>query len=330
MVQNQHPAARQDAFAHPENQASVAGANELEALTFSLGINPATGQEEVFGINVFKVKEVIQLPPITAAPHMPPAVRGMVNLRGSLAPVIDLCAYAGFAPADEGAVLIMTEYNRQTQGFLVKAVDSILRINWGEMKAPPAMIGAQMGGLVTAVTTLPDGKLALMLDVERVLGELNPPSDEDAMALSSIEKIQPEAADDIVFFCDDSCVARKQIQLTLDSCGIPYRFAENGRRAWEEIQAIVDARKTHGRGPDIKMILTDIEMPELDGYALTRLLKNDERTKAIPVVMHSSLSTNQNQAVGKSLGAELYLPKFKPDELAKVFMQFFPAARKGS
>ena len=323
-----HQSSSRPGSSPPETQAALAGSNELEALTFSLGINPATGKDEVFGINVFKVKEVIQLPPITAAPHMPPAVRGMVNLRGVLAPVIDLCSYAGFPAADEGSVLIMTEYNRQTQGFLVKAVDSILRINWSDMKAPPAMIGAQMGGLVTAVTALADGRLALMLDVERVLDELNPPSDEDSLALSSIEKVAPETADDIVYFCDDSTVARKQIQLTLDTCGIPYRFAENGRRAWEEIQAIVEARQVHGRGPDIKMILTDIEMPELDGYALTRLLKNDARTKAIPVVMHSSLSSNQNQAVGKSLGAEMYLPKFKPDELAKVFRQFFPSSGK--
>ena len=301
----------------------IAGTNKLEALTFSLGLNPVTGREEIFGINVFKVKEVIKAPPITAAPHMPAAVKGLVSLRGQLIPVIDLGAYAGFAEADENSILILTEYNRLTQGFLVKSVDTILRISWEDMKVPPAMINGEIGGLITAVTTLPSGRLALMLDVERVLSELHPQSNEQELVFQTIEKVHmPEEG--IVFFCDDSAIARKQIQRTLEACQIPFRSAINGQEAWETIQKIVTASadSSEDKKLRIKLILTDIEMPEMDGYALTKLIKADARTKDIPVVMHSSLSSNQNQALGKTVGAEYYIPKFKPEELCKAFRHF--------
>ena len=302
----------------------IAGTNKLEALTFSLGVNPRNGREEIFGINVFKVKEVIKSPPITTAPHMPSAVKGLVSLRGQLIPVIDLGAYAGFSEADENSILILTEYNRHTQGFLVKSVDTILRISWEDMKVPPAMINGDIGGLITAVTTLPSGKLALMLDVERVLSELHPQSHEQDLEFETIEKIQmPEEG--IVFFCDDSAIARKQIQRTLEACQIPFRSAINGQEAWSSIQKIISnasADSPDGKKLRIKLILTDIEMPEMDGYALTKQLKSDPRTKDIPVIMHSSLSSNQNQALGKTVGAEYYIPKFKPEELAKAFRHY--------
>lgn len=304
----------------------IAGTNKLEALTFSLGVNPANGREEIFGINVFKVKEVIKAPPITSAPNMPPAVKGLVSLRGQLIPVVDLGAYAGFTPADEeNAILILTEYNRNTQGFLVRSVDTIIRISWEDMKVPPPMINGDAGGLVTAVTTLPNGRLALMLDVERVLSELHPASPESEMVFQMIDKVEmPEEG--IVFFCDDSAIARKQIQRTLESCAIPYRSAINGLDAWNAIQKIVDAKDSEsGKRMKIKLILTDIEMPEMDGYALTKLLKADPRTKHIPVLMHSSLSSNQNQALGISVGAEYYIPKFQPEELAKTFKKYLEA-----
>jgi two-component system chemotaxis response regulator CheV len=306
----------------------MAGTNKFEALTFSLGINPNTGNEEVFGINVFKVKEVIKAPPITAAPNMPSSVKGLVSLRGTLLPVVDLGEYAGFAPAGPDAIMILTEYNRHTQGFLVKSVDTILRISWEDMKVPPKMINGSLGGLITAVTTLPSGALALMIDVERVLSELSPESQDSEANYQHIEAVQM-AEEGIVFFCDDSSIARKQIQRTLESCQIPFKCAINGLEAWQMIEEIVgplDSKKSENAGnpkrQKIKLVLTDVEMPEMDGYALTKKLKADPRTRDIPVVMHSSLSSNQNQTVGKSVGAEYYIPKFKPDELARVFREF--------
>lgn len=147
----------------------LAGTNKLEILLFSLGEDQRTGRKETFGINVFKVREVMRTPEITAAPEMPSSVEGMVSLRGTLVPVIDLAKYAGIVTAHKPEIMIVTEYNGHTQGFLVEAVDTILRLDWSAMRVPPEMITNRMAGLVTAVTELGGGTLVMMMDVEKVL-----------------------------------------------------------------------------------------------------------------------------------------------------------------
>jgi len=296
----------------------LAGANKLEALTFSLGINPQTGREETFGINVFKVREVIKTPQLTAAPHMPSAVKGMVSLRGSLIPVVDLADYAGFGSEIEKTVLILTEYNGKTQGFLVHSVDTILRIGWSDMKVPPAMISGQLRGLVTSVTELKGGRLVMMLDVERVLSELSPTDDED-LAFQNIEPLG-DAKRGLVFFCDDSTVARKQIQKTLEALGVSFKFAMNGKEAFDQLVQLAEGAASQGEKVEerVRLVLTDIEMPEMDGFALTKAIKADNRLKGLQVVMHSSLSGVQNQALGKTVGVDDYVSKFEPVRLAKM------------
>src|SRR5690606_10044630 len=121
--------------------------------------------------NVFKVREVMRAPEITRAPDMPPAVEGMVSLRGTLVPVVDLAKYANLKTEPEGKVMIVTEYNGRTQGFLAEAVDTILRIDWSAMREPPELLTYKTGGLVTAVTELSDSRLVMMMDVERVLAD---------------------------------------------------------------------------------------------------------------------------------------------------------------
>jgi two-component system chemotaxis response regulator CheV len=296
----------------------LAGANKLEALTFSLGINPQTGREETFGINVFKVREVIKTPQLTAAPHMPSAVKGMVSLRGSLIPVVDLADYAGFGSEIEKTVLILTEYNGKTQGFLVHSVDTILRIGWSDMKVPPAMISGQLRGLVTSVTELKGGRLVMMLDVERVLSELSP-TDEEDLAFQNIEPLG-DAKRGLVFFCDDSTVARKQIQKTLEALGVSFKFAMNGKEAFDQLVQLAEGAASQGEKVEerVRLVLTDIEMPEMDGFALTKAIKADNRLKGLQVVMHSSLSGVQNQALGKTVGVDDYVSKFEPVRLAKM------------
>lgn len=296
----------------------LAGANKLEVLTFSLGMDERSGREETFGINVFKVREVIKTPPITAAPSMPAAVKGMVSLRGSLIPVVDLAEYVGVQGDNTKDVLILTEYNGRTQGFLVHAVDTILRISWSDMRVPPPMIAGDMRGLVTAVTEQPENKLVMMLDVERVLSELSPASEEE-VAFHGIQRAT-EPVSGLVFFADDSVVARSQIQKTLDALGVEYRYAMNGREAWETLSKMADGCIARGETAhdQIKLILTDIEMPEMDGFALTKKIKADPRFKGIPVAMHSSLSGSQNQTLGQSVGVDEYISKFEPQRLASA------------
>lgn len=295
----------------------LAGTNKLEILMFTLGLDARSGRREIFGINVFKVREVMRIPPITQAPEMPPAVEGMVSLRGALVPVIDLAKYTGIQTDTKPSIMIVTEYNGHTQGFLVEAVDTILRLDWSSMRVPPDMLVSQMGGLVTAVTELKDGRLVMMMDVEKVLAETGHFGDDDLIAKSVQNIGKPDRT---VFFADDSTVARKQIERTLDAMGVKYISAVNGSRAWQELRKIADyAEASHIPVKDmIQVILTDVEMPEMDGYMLTRKVKEDKRFAGIPVLMHSSLSSMSNQQLGKAVGVDEYVPKFEPQRLAQT------------
>ncbi|MFZ2525751.1 MAG: chemotaxis protein [Candidatus Ferrigenium altingense] len=294
----------------------LAGTNKLEILMFALGLDNRTGREETFGINVFKVREVMRIPKITRAPEMPPSVEGMVSLRGALVPVIDLAKYTGIETDDKAEIMIVTEYNGHTQGFLVKAVDNILRLDWAAMRVPPAMLVAEMGGLVTAITELKDGRLVMMLDVEKVLSETSH-FDSDELIFKNVKPLGKERT---VFFADDSSVARNQIARTLDAMQVKHISAINGRQAWIELSKMADyADESHTPLKDmVQVILTDVEMPEMDGYMLTRKIKADKRFVGIPVLMHSSLSSSSNQQLGKTVGVDEYVPKFEPQKLAQT------------
>ena len=294
----------------------LAGTNKLEILLFSLGTDARTGRQETFGINVFKVREVMRTPPITAAPEMPASVQGMVSLRGVLVPVVDLARYAGVNTETPRSIMIVTEYAGHTQGFLVEGVDTILRLDWSQMKVPPEMLTAQMGGLVTAVTELPDGRLVMMMDVEKVLSETTHYDDE--VVYRSIKPLEDPSL--TVFFADDSIVARKQITRTLDAMKVKYVGSINGREAWQELEKIAAYAVASGQKITdlVSLVLTDIEMPEMDGYILTKKIKSDPRFSGVQVVMHSSLSGMSNQQLGKSVGVDEYVPKFEAQKLSET------------
>lgn len=295
----------------------LAGTNKLEILLFFLGQDQRTGRRETFGINVFKVREVMRTPPITAAPEMPAAVEGMVSLRGVLVPVIDLAKYAGIQTETPRDIMIVTEYNGHTQGFLVEGVDTILRLDWSQMRVPPEMLMAEMGGLVTAVTELEDNRLVMMMDVEKVLAETARTIDDDVIFRSVAQIDAPDAT---VFFADDSIVARKQIQKTLEAMGVRYVSAVNGRQAWQELEKMANYADSIGKPACelISLVLTDIEMPEMDGYILTKKIKSDPRFHGVPVIMHSSLSGMSNQQLGRSVGVDEYVAKFEPQKLSEA------------
>ncbi len=306
-----------DLLSKVDARTKLAGTNKLEILMFTLGQDQRTSRRETFGINVFKVREVLRVPPITQAPDMPPAVEGMVSLRGVLVPIIDLAKYAGVDVSARPEIMIVTEYNGHTQGFLVESVDTILRLDWSSMKVPPDMMNANMGGLVTAVTELADGRLVMMLDVEKVLAETASVGDDDMI----YKNVLPLGlANRRVFFADDSAVARRQIERTLEAMEVKGISAVNGRQAWQELQKMAEyADSAHVPLKElIQVILTDVEMPEMDGYMLTRKIKEDKRFANIPVVMHSSLSGSSNHQLGKTVGVDEYVSKFEPNRLAQT------------
>ena len=291
----------------------LAGSNKMEILLFSLG----TG--EVFGINVFKVREVSQTPKITKTPNTPIGVEGVISLRGNIIPVISLAKFTHLegVPTDTGHTMIVTEFSRHTQGFLVHDVDRIIRVDWDKVKPPETML---MGheALITAITELPDGKLVSILDVEQILAR--------AIGVEEVpvlDKVQ-STREHLVFFADDSAVARKEITKVLEGMSVKYQQATNGLEAWEKLQTM--AARTQQEGSSLKdqisVILTDAEMPEMDGYVLAKNIKADLRFNGIPVVMHSSLSSEANRAMGQSVGVDTYVSKFDPVSLADTLRLF--------
>lgn len=297
-------------------RARLAGTNKLEILMFTLGRDRASGRRETYGINVFKVREVIRAPVLTRAPEMPPAIDGMASLRGSLVPVLNMVRYAGIDTEDVPSIMILAEYNGQTLGFLVEAVETILRLDWSAMRAPPPMLNAGNGGLVTAVSELADGRLVMMMDVESILEQTL--GGEAPLPAEAFAERPP--AGRTVLFADDSAVARKHIGRTLDALHVAHIDAVNGHQAWQQLKKIADDAEGAGRAvsDSVQLILTDVEMPEMDGYMLVKRIKADARFNGIPVVMHSSLSGESNRTLGLSVGADEYVAKFEPQRLAQT------------
>ena len=278
---------------------NLAGTNKMEILLFSLGGN------EKFGINVFKVKEVCQIGKITRTPNMPGGVDGIISLRGHVMPVLNLAKFMGMKSQGPHATMLVAEFNRHILGFLVESVDRIIRVDWDKVRPTEGML-SDKAALITAITELEDGSLVSILDVEQILA--------DAFGegvVGNVERVESEH-ELCVFFADDSLVARRKIVEVLDKMGVKHIQANNGREGWERLKAMADAAQSAGLNlhDQIQVILTDAEMPEMDGYVLTQNVKGDHRFDNIPVVMHSSLSSDANRAMGKRVGVDYYVSKF--------------------
>ena len=278
---------------------NLAGTNKMEILLFSLGSN------EKFGINVFKVKEVCQIAKITRTPNMPGGVDGIVSLRGHVMPVLNLANFMGMKPTKKHETMLVAEFNRHILGFLVEGVDRIIRVDWDKVHPTDGML-SDKGALITAITELDDGSLVSILDVEQILADAF-----GEAVVGNVERVDSEH-ELCVFFADDSLVARRKIVEVLDKMGVKHVQANNGREAWDRLKAMADAAQSAGVNlhTQIQVILTDAEMPEMDGYVLTQHIKGDQRFDDIPVVMHSSLSSDANRAMGKRVGVDSYVPKF--------------------
>ena len=285
----------------------LVGQNRLELLLFRLGT------DQLYGINVFKVKEVLQCPPLNAIPQRNPVVRGVAHIRGSTVSIMDMNLAIGHTPLDnvENCFVIITEYNRTTQGFLVSGVERIVNMNWSDIHPPPK--GAGRASYLTAVTEV-EGKLVEIIDVEKILAEVSPVSEE-----VSEEVIEDGIAERVVLkhvlIVDDSTIARKQIQRVVEQLGIKTTLRKDGREALDYLEGIV----AEGKDPysELILVISDIEMPEMDGYTLTAAIRTNPALENLHVVLHSSLSGVFNEAMVKKVGANDFLAKFNPDELAK-------------
>ena len=296
---------------------NLAGNNQFELMLFRLGEAPGSDHRELFGINVFKVREILVMPTITAIANAPPNVLGVANIRGQIIPVIDLPAVVGCTPKRGLTILMVTEYARTTQAFAVEEVDEIVRLEWSDVLAA----NGNGGDLVTSIAKL-DGnadksRLVQVLDVEQILRNVMP---------TQQEEITPESVGDavvlpkgsVILAADDSPVARLMIEQGLNAMGAAYVMTKTGQEAWERLQTIANEAQAEGKTVQDKvaLVLTDLEMPMMDGFTLTRNIKQDARFKSIPVVIHSSLTGTANEAHVSSVGADAYVAKFEASELA--------------
>jgi two-component system chemotaxis response regulator CheV len=292
----------------------LAGQNKFELLMFRLG-----GRQR-FGINVFKVREVIKCPPLTRVPHANPVVCGIANMRGQTITVMDLSAAIGGRSIDRSVetFVVVAEYNRRVLGFLVSSVDRIVNKNWADIKPPPTGIGH--GNYLTAVTQV-DNELVEIIDVEKVLSEVIGLQTQISQTMAA--EVSSAAAEPAerphVFVADDSAMARKQITRVLDQVGVTYEIAENGRQAWDMLLADI-AKDSTPIEDRIAMVLSDVEMPEMDGYTLTKNIKEHPQLQKLFVCLHTSLSGNFNEAMIKRVGADKLVPKFDPDDLARMVL----------
>ncbi|MBF7072323.1 chemotaxis protein CheV [Glaciecola sp. MH2013] len=286
----------------------LVGQNRLELLLFRLN-----GKQR-FGINVFKVREVLQCPPLTQIPKLNSLVRGVAHIRGQTISIIDLSMATGGSKIEnlEAGFIIIAEYNRSVQGFLVGSVERIINTNWDAIMPPPQ--GTGKASYLTAVTEV-ENELIEILDVEKILNEISPLNTDISQEVADTFDVTSSEGK-IIFIADDSSVARNQVKKALTALGLQIEVAKNGLEALNMLRDL--AKETGDVTDKVGVLVSDIEMPEMDGYTLTAEIKNDPELHRLHVVLHTSLSGVFNQAMVKKVGADDFIAKFHPDELASA------------
>ncbi|EHK8994918.1 chemotaxis protein CheV [Salmonella enterica] len=311
-----------------DDRANLTLSNRFELLLFRLGTSLHEQKSELFGINVFKLREIVPMPAFTRPAGMKAPLLGMVNIRDQVIPVIDLPAVAGCKPETGLNILLITEYARSVQAFAVESVENIMRLDWQQVHTAEKAVN---GRYITSIACLDDNKetnnLALVLDVEQILYDIVPSSHDLRATNLKTNKfyITPGA---VAIVAEDSKVARAMLEKGLNAMEIPNQMHVTGKDAWERIQQLAQEAEAEGKpiSEKIALVLTDLEMPEMDGFTLTRKIKTDERLKKIPVVIHSSLSGSANEDHVRKVKADGYVAKFEINELSSVIQEVMERA----
>ncbi|MBB3225616.1 two-component system chemotaxis response regulator CheV [Luteibacter sp. Sphag1AF] len=291
----------------------LAGHNRVAMLIFRLG------DQQGFGINVFKVREVLRRPRLERMPSMHTLVAGSFDYRGTTIPVIDMAAAMGYPPlaGDPQAHIIVTEFSRSVQAFLVSTVDRIVHVDGANMAAPPSALG--YGSRVNAVTRL-EGDLLAIVDVEQILACIDP----QTVALSDRVQVAAQVRhtrNRRVMVVDDSLVARKQLVDLFKQMDLECVVAHDGQEGLERLRELAEGPASEG----VDLVISDIEMPRMDGYALTRAIREDASLRHLKVLLHSSLSGVFNEAMVAKVSADRFIAKFQPDVLANAVLELLPA-----
>lgn len=295
-----------------ERHTQLAGHNRVAMLLFRLG------DEQLFGINVFKVREVLRRPPLERMPGVHALLAGSCDYRGQTIPVIDLAAALGYAPLREveSAHLMVTEFSRSVQGFLVADLQRMVHCEGDTLVAPPGSLG--FGARVNAVTRV-DGALLAVVDVEHVLASIDAAPAELSVQMQRVagaRSLIPRR----VLVVDDSLIARRRLVNLFKQMNIECVVAKDGREALDRLLELAVADPAEG----VKLVVSDIEMPRLDGYALTRAIREAPSLRQLKVVLHSSLSGIFNEAMVNEVKADCFVAKFQPDLLAQAVLDLLP------
>lgn len=289
------------------------GTNELEILEFTVGNNH-------YGINVAKIKEIVPFSVVTPIPNSHPSVEGIFMPRDLMITVIDLAKVIKAKPSQDISkdMFIITSFNRLNVAFHVNTVVGIHRVSWADIITPDSTISSADCGIATGIVKV-EGRLVVILDFERIVSDISP---ETGLKVSEIDKLSERSKNaSHIVIVEDSPLLIKLISDSLTKAGYTnLTLCQNGKEAWDYMSDVKAGKKPD----DVKCIITDLEMPLMDGHILTKLVKSDNELKSIPIVIFSSLINEQMRAKGERLGADVQLSKpeigMLVDEIDKLLM----------
>ena len=292
------------------------GTNEIEIMEFTIDDN-------LYGINVAKVREIIMSAPVKVMPHAHPAVEGIFKPRDVVITVVDLPKYLGVDKEKaEKDLFIITNFNKMYIAFRVHTVVGISRISWTDIHKPDKTVSGGSEGVATGIAQC-GSDLVTILDFERIVAEIAP---ETTIQMDEIEQMGPRArSDEPIWIAEDSILLSKMIEECLRKAGyVNLRMFPNGREMWEALNALPQSRKLFEQ---VALIITDIEMPQMDGHRLTKLVKSSPRFQPIPLIIFSSLISEEMRIKGRQLGADEQMSKPEIGHLVDVMDQLLHNAK---
>ncbi len=300
------------------------GANEMELVVFRMFSSHPDGTPEIldYGVNVAKVREIIPMPTLTKVPDMPSYAEALAEVRGEVIPIVDLGSWMKVNPPanmDIRLKVIVLEMLGTTVGMIVHEVERIRRIKWDQIKPPPSLLQAKHGGRVTGVTKLDNegDSLLLILDLESVISEMGGFVPKHEIALEEVERIENKKLKGTVLIADDSSVARKILKDTLENAGLRVMEAVDGKQALQILNDFVAKIGDKPVTDYVQLIISDVEMPEMDGLTFTKNVKHNPKLQSVPVIINTSLSGEENKEKAKGVGADGYMVKFDITQLLR-------------
>ncbi|GER93214.1 chemotaxis protein CheV [hot springs metagenome] len=306
-----------------------AGTNEMELVVFRMYGTQPDGSPEVldYGVNVAKVREIIPIPIFTKVPDMPAYADALAEVRGEVIPIVDLGKWMKIVPPSSIEIrpkVIVLEMLGQTTGMIVHEVERIRRIKWDQIKPPPSMLQAKHSGRITGVTKIDDEgeALLLILDLESIISDMGGFMPKHEIALEEIERVGKKKLKGTVLIADDSSVARKILKDTLENVGLHVIEAVDGKQAMDILNDFLQRIGDQPINNFIQLIISDVEMPEMDGLTFTKNVKANSKLQSLPIIVNTSLSGDENREKAKSVGADGYLVKFDVTKMINEISKF--------